>query len=112
MSYSLNDRAAFLRAERDWLTPREEPECTCDRRGCDAVHPDEDTARDCGWTVIHSDDTDIVLCPECTAADAAQDAADLAAGVYSDAANCPCTGCGLPAGAHSDAAMAGCGVLS
>lgn len=66
MSLSSLD-ASFLRAERDYLTPPEEPECVCDTRGCDAKHPDEDTAPDDGWTIIHTDEVDIVECPKCTA---------------------------------------------
>lgn len=133
MSYFLDDRDAFLRAERDWLTPPDEEPVygapvTCDE--CEETHPSDDYAAEDGWTVVHTDDCDVVLCPGHTAAVAAQDAADIASGAYSDApgmpadldawraasiaaaagyvANAPCDGCGLPRGAHSDAALAGC----
>lgn len=85
MSYFLDDRDAFLRAERDWLTPPDEEPVygapvTCDE--CEETHPSDDYAAEDGWTIVHTDDCDVVLCPGHTAAVAAQDAADLASGAY------------------------------
>ena len=53
---------------------------TCDE--CEETHPSDDYAAEDGWTIVHTDDCDVVLCPGHTAAVAAQDAADLASGAY------------------------------
>lgn len=81
--------ASYARAERDWLTPRDEPECDdlnelveCERRVCTATAPDEDTARELGWTIVHTEDHDMEMCPACVAAMVAEGHAAMCAGEY------------------------------
>lgn len=137
MTYSLDDRAAFLRAERDWLTPRDErvsdDELSEMSREIDAAE-----ARDATLTrlrALRNDPTALHAFVERVKAFVASPDEDALPSVLAEAVavvqhmqalvaqqgdrvaevvrevhalRAPCDGCGLPCGAHSDAALARC----